>query len=785
MRRGTGIVAVGGIIGIAVSVAADEGLFPRSWTAPTRAPLQFFSRAKPSTGEPEEKSPPAGAKPDQNADSTQRVDSAEKVSDHPSSEKGASPSAQPRGIISTLPRSPKPAASGEADLQPTGLKNYHRELFGTAPPPVGHRAAPQDAAVPKELALPQHPAEVASSRRTVSSVPVRQIPLDFEGPPTAPKRGAELDASAPIEIRSSKTEPISEPGAANGERPPAEFAVQPAAPERFRRDRNPTTSPASEGGEVIQADHREAAGARRAGIVPVRGTEGAASPQETRAEVPPSNGTTSPRPFPAGGASERVAEGAGGADGSGARSSDPPHPFSVGAGDTGAASVSLEWVKRGEASVGRPGDFELVVRNVSDAPARDLVVDAYFPPSVRLTKAQPQPRESIDHLSWKFPVLGPRQESVIRLSLIPSRRGDLPLRAYVRFTSAAAAQFTVEEPLLKLAIAGPKDVTLGDAASQIVTVSNPGNGAAHEVVITAAIPNGLEHPQGKQLRLEIGSLSPGESRQVRLGLAAVEGGEQELVVEATAGNALRQEIAAPIRVIAPSLKISVTGPGLRYKGRTARYTVQVTNDGTASTSNVRLVHKVPEGFRFEAADKGGRFDAASSTVNWFVGKLDTGESAEFHADLQATGLGDFEHVVSAFSDRGAQASARLATRIDGAASLNLEIVDLDDPVEVGGECAYEVRLKNDGSKSAQNVGLSCELAPEMELLSAKGPAPHLAENGVVVFRSLPELAPGQTATFRVHVRGTVPGSHRFRCRLASDSTQEPLICEALTRFYRD
>ena len=106
-------------------------------------------------------------------------------------------------------------------------------------------------------------------------------------------------------------------------------------------------------------------------------------------------------------------------------------------------------------------------------------------------------------------------------------------------------------------------------------------------------------------------------------------------------------------------------------------------------------------------------------------------------------------------------------------------------VEIGAETAYEVRVRNEGSKGANNVGLSCELMPGVELLGAKGPADYLAEKGLIVFKSLAELAPGKTAVYRIHVRGTRAGNQRFRARLASDSIHEPLVCEEMTKFYKD
>jgi uncharacterized repeat protein (TIGR01451 family) len=113
----------------------------------------------------------------------------------------------------------------------------------------------------------------------------------------------------------------------------------------------------------------------------------------------------------------------------------------------------------------------------------------------------------------------------------------------------------------------------------------------------------------------------------------------------------------------------------------------------------------------------------------------------------------------------------------------LEIVDLNDPVEVGIETAYEVRVRNDGTIPAQNVGVSCELPGGVELLGAKGPTDFRTENGLMLFKALGQLEPGKTAVYRINVRGRADGNHRFRARLASDSIKEPLVFEELTKFY--
>lgn len=454
------------------------------------------------------------------------------------------------------------------------------------------------------------------------------------------------------------------------------------------------------------------------------------------------------------------------------------------------AVVTLEWVKRTEVNVGQECQCDLLVKNAGEIPAQNVSVRAAFPASARLLPSTtPAPTPEGNQLQWQLGELAPKQSKIIQIHMIPTTRGDLTASAFVHFTSAAATAFRVQEPLLEVALQGPKEVQLGDPASQIIQVSNPGTGTARNVEIKALIPPGLDHPQGKQLTMTIGTLNPGETRMVRLALSAVSGGKQQIKVLAEAKLSpeaapyLRKLSETDIQIISPSVKVQVEGPGLRYKNRNATYNITVANDGTAVSNNVRVMHKVPEGFHFVSATAGGKFDALSKTVAWFVGQIDPGQSSAMSVTLEAVQLGDFEHEISALTDQGARSQDVLPTRIEGISSLALEVKDVNDPVEIGVETAYEVQVKNQGTKHAQNVAVACELPAGVELVDVKAPAAHNLEGRVVIFQALPKLDAEKTAIYRIIVRGKVDGYQRFRARLASDSIQEPLIVEELTKFY--
>lgn len=453
-------------------------------------------------------------------------------------------------------------------------------------------------------------------------------------------------------------------------------------------------------------------------------------------------------------------------------------------GSGSGANIEAAWERDGDIHVGEACTFRLVVRNGGDKPAGEVVVDATIPAALELTDAGTASVAG-DGFRWSPGPLGPGAVKSLTVTAVPASRGEIELTAVVTTRTAATETFAVAEPLVEVVVEGPDRVMIGDPAPYTIVIKNPGTGTAEDITIEALIPTGLEHSKGARLAMGIGSLTPGESRVVRLPLTAIDGGQHAVTVVATAGERLRSEAAADVFIITPSLKLALDGPGLRYVGRTATYTLTVTNDGSAPNSNVRVTQQIPEGFAFVRADGSGRFDSVTRQAKWFLGRLDAGESRELKLELSAERLGSFVLQAATISEHGARSDASVTTLVDGTPSLTMHIVDLDDPVEVGAETAYEIRVKNEGTKAASNVATSCKLPAGVSLVEATGATDSRAEGQVVFFRPLGTLRPGQSVSYRVRVKGRQAGNQRFRVRLSSDSITEPLIFEELTKFYAD
>lgn len=439
--------------------------------------------------------------------------------------------------------------------------------------------------------------------------------------------------------------------------------------------------------------------------------------------------------------------------------------------------VTVQWVNHGGFNVGQECRVELVVKNTSQTVVRSVTTEAVIPANVEVVEARPAAVEGTELPTWTFGELRPGQSRSVMLKVIPKTRGDVRLDAYVRLTGTSSSQFSVQEPIIGVAVTGPEEIEVGQQVGYVVRVSNPGTGLANNVVIQAAIPEGLEHRNGSLLTIEIGTLNPGESRQARLSLTAVEGGKQQLAVRVLADGGLSDQTTTAISVAEPQLAIALAGPGEPMAGRPEDYTLTVSNSGAVQSTNVRAKYIIPDGCAFVSADRGGKFVEIDNAVEWFVGTLQPNDASNFAVTLKANETGEVIHKAGVMSERGQVTTCVLPANVIGTATLNLKIAADHRDLRVGEEIRWEVQVRNSGTREASNVGVSCELPAGFEFIDANGPTKYIAENGVLIFRSIPSIDVETDAKIVIRGRCIREGSQRLRLRVASDSINDVLIGE--------
>jgi uncharacterized repeat protein (TIGR01451 family) len=450
-------------------------------------------------------------------------------------------------------------------------------------------------------------------------------------------------------------------------------------------------------------------------------------------------------------------------------------------------SVSLEWIGPPTAKLGRPVTYQIIIKNGPDCAAHHVVVRCRVPAGVNVQGTAPKAIAEGNLLTWELGTLQPRQEKRLDLHLQPETKGDLACQAAVTFTGASVAQLRVREPKLAIKATGPDRVLLGDLATISLTITNPGDGTAEQVKVKATLPEGLEHARGRVVEFDLGNLGPNETRSVQLVCATKTGGEHKCDAVATADGNLQAQDTATVGVIMPRVDLIVTGPKLRYLERQATYTFKVSNPGSAAANNVTITEQIPAGFKFLSASHGGRHDFATRTVTWFVGDLAPGQTREVTMDVLAVNTGEHVHKASVTAARGLKTDTDFTTRVEGLSALLMELVDVDDPVEVGADTSYEIRVTNTGSKTETNLQLICTIPDKMEFRGAQGPAgvKFRLQGRELIFEPVPKLAPRADAIYCVQVKGIAAGDLRFRARITAAGLTDPVLKEESTKVYGD
>jgi hypothetical protein len=189
---------------------------------------------------------------------------------------------------------------------------------------------------------------------------------------------------------------------------------------------------------------------------------------------------------------------------------------------------------------------------------------------------------------------------------------------------------------------------------------------------------------------------------------------------------------------------------------------------------VELTDEVPAGIEFLGASAGGslvrRSRPALDEVKWALGTLAPGSSRTVRVVLRAKSPGELVNVAAAGADRGLTAKATARTKFEDATGLSAEIDKAADPLDVGQDAVYVVRIINPGKMPARSVTLVVTAPEELQVSSARGPTAADQDRQTVKFAPLDMLRPGAEAEYSLYVRALKPGTAKLRVELTSAET---------------
>jgi uncharacterized repeat protein (TIGR01451 family) len=231
--------------------------------------------------------------------------------------------------------------------------------------------------------------------------------------------------------------------------------------------------------------------------------------------------------------------------------------------------------------------------------------------------------------------------------------------------------------------------------------------------------------------------------------------------------------------------LSVEGPKVRYLERPATYLVTINNPGTAAAKEVQLITQLPKGLQFVSANNMGEYDPGSHSVHWSLAELPANERGTVELVALPVEAGEHTLQIATKARQGLEDRTEAHVTVDGIVALMFEVVDVESPIEIGGETTYEIRVVNQGSKVASNVQVAALMPQGMRAISGQGESRHTIQGERVIFAPLPQLAPKAESVFRIHAQGLRAGDQRVRVQVTSDEVQQPITKEVSTRVYAD
>jgi len=449
-------------------------------------------------------------------------------------------------------------------------------------------------------------------------------------------------------------------------------------------------------------------------------------------------------------------------------------------------TLTLEKKAPGEVSVGQAAPFEIIVRNVGAVTAHGVVVMDRVPQGTELLATTPEAaRLTNGVLAWQLGDLEPGDQATLTMELTPLVEGEIGSVAQVTFQAQASARTVSTKPELTVQQSGPQRVLIGEEVVFDIVLSNPGSGVATGVVLEEDVPDGLTHVAGRQLEYEVGTLRPKEEKRLRLILKADKAGVVQNVLRARGDAGLQSSDQAAVEVVAPQLHLEVAGPRTRYLERQVTYEIAVANPGTAAAYDIQLVAFLPKGLRFVAADHQGSYDQQRHAVSWSLAELPAQEMGAVHLTALPIEAGEQKLSVEGTGRLGIAAQFQHVTTVEALTELTFAVLDTQDPIEVGSETTYEIRVTNNGNKVATNVRIGAVLADDLTPLNGEGPSRVSVEGQQVLMEPLEKIAPHDEVVYRIAARGTRAGDHVIAVQLSCDDVPKPVLKQESTKVYSD
>jgi len=210
-------------------------------------------------------------------------------------------------------------------------------------------------------------------------------------------------------------------------------------------------------------------------------------------------------------------------------------------------------------------------------------------------------------------------------------------------------------------------------------------------------------------------------------------------------------------------------------GQTLTYTLGVTNNGPSNAPSVSVTDNLPSGVTYQSATPSqGTCSQATGTVSCDLGAVASGAGATVTIAVVPPVAGTLSNTAGvagsqSLDQNSSNDSATATTTVKGVVDLSITNTDGPDPVDVGKQLTYTIKVRNVGTAAATGVTVNDPLPASVTFVSA-------TTSVGTCFQSVPgtvtcavgNLAVGATANVKIIVTANTAGTVTDTASVDSD-----------------
>ncbi len=287
------------------------------------------------------------------------------------------------------------------------------------------------------------------------------------------------------------------------------------------------------------------------------------------------------------------------------------------------------------------------------------------------------------------------------------------------------AEVTVPQSLV-FSVSGPSRKQVGGTATFHLTLSNSGDRPLERLAVRCGFDDALVFAGSdkREVLQRVELLAVGESRELALSLVATVRRIALLSVYRDVGGregSEEVELASKqvcVDFVTRHVEIEIVGPTQRTEGSRAEFNITLTNSSLKTIADARAIVSFDKALMPKESLLGA--DQKAGSLAWNLGSLGPLEKVQLQMEFECRSQAHRACVsveVKSGNRAGDQDEACLEI-VPVPGTLDLQISDREDPLEVGKSGTFEVTVENIGLQPARRVVI--ETTAELESEGSKG-----------------------------------------------------------------